>query len=66
MRTVPDGTEVYIAQGENDAYIYVYLDRSFLVMHVSVNPYGANPGLQLTEELTDYIADSFNYEELGK
>lgn len=66
MRTVPDGTEVYIAQGENDAYIYVYLDRSFLVMHVSVNPYGANPGLQLTEELTDYIADSFNYKELGK
>ena len=63
-RTAPDGTGLYIAQGESSAYIYAYLDGSFLVMHVGINPYGVNPELRLTEEHVNQVADSFNYKNL--
>lgn len=63
-RTAPDGTELYIAQGDEDAYIYAYLDSSFMVMNVYVNPFGNNPDLKLTEDYVNQAADSFNYTNL--
>ena len=63
-RTAPDGTELYIAQSDEDAYIYAYLDSSFMVMNVYVNAYGNNPDLKLTEDLVNQAADSFNYKNL--
>ena len=63
-RTAPDGTELYIAQGDEDAYIYAYLDSSFMVMNVYVNPFGNNPNLKLTEDYVNQAADSFNYKNL--
>ena len=53
-----------IAQGDEDAYIYAYLDSSFMVMNVYVNPFGNNPDLKLTEDYVNQAADSFNYKNL--
>lgn len=63
-RTAPDGTELYIAQSDEDAYIYAYLDNSFMVMNVYVNPFGSNPDLALTEDYVNQAVDSFNYNNL--
>lgn len=55
----PDGTELTILQGENEAFLYVYLDDSFFEEHITCS----NP---LSDADVDYAADALVYSHIGK
>ena len=69
--TAPDGTELTVLTDGRDAYIYVYLENSYFVMSVNVNPRLVNEedrsaGVRMTDADLDFIADSLNYSLIGR
>ena len=57
--TAPDGTELTILQKDNEAFLYVYLDKSFFEMHIHSDG-------TLSETDVDAVADNLNYGNIGK
>lgn len=54
-----DGTELTIMRGGHSAYIYVYLENSFLAVHVWCAG-------DMTDADVDAIANTINYSSIGK
>lgn len=69
--TASDGTELTILSNGRDAYIYVYLDNSYVVDAVSIDPVMTEDEVNLTADAVladsdlDYIADYINYSLIG-
>ena len=57
--TAPDGTELTVLQGENEAFLYVYLNNSFFEEHVTCES-------PLTDADVDYTADALVYSNIGR
>ena len=57
--TAPDGTELTVLQGENEAFLYVYLDDSFFEEHITCDG-------PLTDADVDYAADALVYSNIGR
>lgn len=79
--TAADGTELTVSQSETQAIIYAYLDGSYVVVDMSINPWRQEPAagdssetlsakresdFTLTDELVNYAADCINYSNIGK
>ncbi len=57
--TAPDGTELTVLQGENEAFLYVYLNDSFFEEHITCES-------SLTDADVDLAADALIYSNIGK
>lgn len=57
--TAPDGTELTVLQGENEAFLYVYLNNSFFEEHITCES-------PLTDADVDYTADALVYSNIGR
>ena len=57
--TAPDGTELTVLQGENEAFFYVYLNDSFFEEHITCDS-------PLTDADVDCAADALIYSHIGK
>lgn len=57
--TAPDGTELTVLQGENEAFFYVYLNDSFFEEHITCDS-------PLTDADVDLAADALIYSHIGK
>ena len=57
--TAPDGTELTVLQGENEAFLYVYLGNSFFEEHIHCD-------VPLTDADVDLAADALIYSNIGK
>lgn len=57
--TAPDGTELTILQGGNEAFLYVYLNDSFFEEHITCES-------PLTDADVDYAADALVYSNIGR
>ena len=57
--TAPDGTELTVLQGENEAFLYVYLENSFFEEHIRCDS-------PLTDSDVDLAADALIYSNIGK
>lgn len=58
-RTAPDGTELTILQGGNEAFLYVYLNDSFFEEHITCES-------SLTDADVDLAADALVYSNIGR
>lgn len=57
--TAPDGTELTILQGGNEAFLYVYLNDSFFEEHITCES-------SLTDADVDLAADALVYSNIGR
>ena len=57
--TAPDGTELTILQGENEAFLYVYLNDSFFEEHITCDS-------PLSDADVDLAADALIYANIGR
>ena len=79
--TAADGTELTISQNGTQAIIYAYLDNSYVVVDMSINPWRENPGsnettdtlaakresdMTVTDDIINYAADIIAYSSIGK
>lgn len=79
--TAADGTELTISQNATQAIICAYLDNSYVVVDMSINPWRESPGsnetsdtlaakresdLTVTDDIINYAADIIAYSNIGK
>lgn len=54
----PDGTELTVMQGDTDAFAYVYLENSYVALHIGA-------AASLTEAKVDAILDMVDFSTIG-